>query len=108
MGRKELKKQYRDDWTPDKPTAGYCYVVAEVVYHCLAPTGSKVYCMNISDNETHWFIVGPEGEVLDFTANQFDSPIDYSKGKPRNFMTKHISRRGKILANLLGLEISFE
>ncbi len=31
MGKKYLKQQYREYWTPERPTTGYCYVVAEVV-----------------------------------------------------------------------------
>lgn len=104
MGRKHLKPQFKDKWTPERPTTGYCYVVAEVVYHYLAPKGSHPYVMKTGENTTHWFIKDPEGRVIDLTADQFDEPIDYSKGKPRNFLTKEISKRGKILANLLGLE----
>ena len=103
MGRKNLKPQYRDQWTPERPTTGYCYVVAEVVYHYLAPEGSRPYVMKIGENETHWFIKDPNDRVIDLTADQFDKTIDYSQGKPMNFLTKKISKRGKILAGLLGL-----
>lgn len=103
MGRKYLKPQFRDQWTPDRPTTGYCYVVAEVVYHYLVPKGSQPYVMKIGENETHWFIQDPGGRVIDLTADQFDEPIDYTQGKPRNFLTKNISKRGKMLATLLEL-----
>jgi len=103
MGIKYLKPQFRDQWTPDRPTMGYCYVVAEVVYHYLAPKGSRPYIMKTGENETHWFIKDPSGRVIDETADQFDEPIDYTRGKPRNFLTKDISKRGKMLGNLLGL-----
>lgn len=103
MGRKYLKPQFRDQWTPDRPTTGYCYVVAEVVYHYLAPKGSRPYVMKNCENGTHWFIKDPSGSVIDLTADQFDEPIDYTQGKPQNFLTKDISKRGKILANLLEL-----
>jgi len=105
MGRKHLKKQYKDDWTPERPTTGYCYVVTEVVYHCLAPEGSRAYCMKTEPGDTHWYIVTPGGEVVDQTSDQFDDPVDYSKGKPQNFLTKSISKRGRMLAELLGLEV---
>jgi len=103
MGKKHLRKQYRDQWTPERPTTGYCYVTAEVVYHYFAPTGSKPYVMKTGPNETHWFIKDADGKIIDLTADQFDEPVDYTKGKPQNFLTKQISKRGKILANLLGL-----
>ena len=106
MGKKHLKKQYKEDWKPERPTTGYCYVVAEVVYHYLAPTGSRPYCIKLTNNETHWFIMTLNGEILDLTSDQFDNPVDYTKAKPQNFLTKDISKRGKILAGLLDLELS--
>lgn len=104
MGKKHLRPQYKADWTPERPTTGYCYVVAEVTYHYLTPKGYIPHVMKTGEMETHWFLKSPDGEIIDFTADQFDEPLDYSKGKPQNFMTKDISKRGKILAQLLGLE----
>jgi hypothetical protein len=104
MGKKHLKPKYKDEWTPDRPTTGYCYVVAEVVYHYLAPKRSRPYIIKTGVNETHWFIRDPTGKVIDLTADQFDEPIDYDKAKPANFLTKQLSSRGKILASLLGLD----
>ena len=103
MGKRHVKPLYRDDWTPERPTTGYCYVVAEVVYHYLAPKGSRPYVMKTGDQETHWFIRDPQGKVIDLTADQFDKPLDYSQGKPANFLTKQISQRGQILASFLEL-----
>jgi hypothetical protein len=104
MGKKHLKPQYKNQWTPERPTTGYCYVVAEVVYHYLAPKGSRPYFMKTGVNETHWFIKDPDGKVIDLTADQFDDELlDYEKGKTQNFQTPQISKRGKILADLLGL-----
>ncbi len=103
MGEKYLKSQFKLLWTPDRPTIGYCYVVAEVVYHYLAPKGSRPYVMKTRENKRHWFIKDPSGRVIDPTADQFDEPQDYTQGKPQNFLTKDISKRGKILANLLEL-----
>jgi hypothetical protein len=59
--------------------------------------------MKTGVNETHWFIKDPDGKVIDPTADQFDELLDYEKGKPQNFQTPQISKRGKILADLLGL-----
>lgn len=102
MGPKYVKEPYRAKWTRSKPTTGYCYVVAEVVYHYCAPNGSRPCFMKTGSNESHWFVKTPSGEVIDLTADQFDEPLDYSKGKPQNFLTKEISNRGRILAGLLG------
>ena len=104
MGKKHLKPQYKNQWTPEHPTTGYCYVVAEVIYHYCAPKGSRSYVMKTGENETHWFIKAPDGNIIDLTVDQFDDElVDYEKGKPQNFQTKQISKRGKILADLLGL-----
>lgn len=103
MGKKYLKPQYRDEWTPERPTEGYCYVVAEVIYHYLAPEGCRPYVIKTGENQTHWFLKYPKGKVIDLTVAQFDEPVDYAQGKPHNFRTKEISKRGKILADLLGL-----
>ncbi len=103
MGKKYLKPQYRDQWTPERPTTGYCYVVAEVVYHYLAPKGSRPHIIKFGENDTHWFVRDPDGKVIDLTADQFDEPVDYTLGKPKNFQTKEISKRGRKLANLLEL-----
>lgn len=59
--------------------------------------------MKTSDSETHWFLRCADGKVIDLTDDQFDEPVDYTQGRPQNFMTKEISNRGKILADLLGL-----
>ena len=59
--------------------------------------------METGPGTSHWFIKDPEGNIIDLTADQFDQPLDYSKAKPTNFRTKQISKRGKILADLLGL-----
>jgi len=103
MGKKYLKPQYKNDWSHEKPATGYCYVVTEVAYHYLAPKGYAPYVMKTGDNDTHWFLKNPEGEIIDLTADQFDEIPDYSKGRPQNFLTKEISKRGEVLAQLLGL-----
>jgi len=104
MGKKHLRSQYKARWTPERPTTGYCYVVAEVLYHYLAPEGYRPCVMKTGANDTHWFLKGQDGSVIDLTEDQFDELLNYSEGKPQNFMTTEISRRGAILADLLGLE----
>ena len=103
MGKKHLKPKYKSDWTPERPTTGYCYVVTEVAYHHLAPEEYAPYVMKTGENETHWFLKNQEGDIIDLTADQFNIPLDYSKGKRQNFMTKQISKRGKWLSESLGL-----
>ena len=101
MGIKYLKSQYKSEWTPKRPTTGYCYVVSEVIYHYDSPEGSRPYKMKVGADE-HWFIKTPRGKIIDRTADQYNKPLDYSKGKPRNFKNK-LSPRGKELAKQLKL-----
>lgn len=103
MGKKHLKEPYKSKWTPERPTRGYCYVVAEVVYHHLAPEGSRPHMIRISKDETHWFVVATDGQIIDPTADQYDEPIPYEKATPHGFLTKEMSKRARILADLLGL-----
>ena len=101
MGKKGLKPQYRDRWTPERPTTGYCYVVTDVIFHYLAPEGSKPYVVRMN-GDTHYYLKLPNGEIVDDTSDQYDEPVPYEKGKPYPF-PKKISPRGKKLAELLGL-----
>lgn len=103
MRQRHLKDQYKNDLTPERPTTGYCYIVAEVVYHYLAPRGYSPHVMKTGDNETLWFLKNASGDIKDLTSGQFGVPPDYSKGKPQNILTKDISKRGRILAVLLKL-----
>ena len=104
MGNKHVKPQFRNDWSPKCPTIGNCYYVSEVIYHCLAPEGSKPYRLIDEDNEGHWFLRDPNGEVIDLTADQYDKPPDYSKGKHHAFRTKQMSKPACRLADLLDLK----
>jgi hypothetical protein len=103
MGTKYLKPPWRKEWSKERPTTGYCYVVSEVIYHYLAPKGSRPFVIK-NENYNHWFIRDPDGSPIDQTADQFDEPVDYTLGKPHNFRTKPISNRGRVLAELLGLK----
>jgi len=105
MGRKHLKPQYRKLWTPQTPTVGYCYVVCEVIHHCLASCKTRPHILKTRPNRTHWFLKLPNGQVIDWTANQFSKQLSYNEARPAAFLTKKMSQRGKILADLLGLRI---
>lgn len=104
MGTKRLKKQYRKEWSSDNPTFGYCYVTAEMIYHYLAPQGSKPCCARTSPTVVHWWVETPDGTILDGTGDQFQGQkIPYHEGKGCGFLTKQPSKRAQELAALLGL-----
>lgn len=103
MGKKYLKVG-KDKWTADRPTTGYCYVVSELVYH-YSNIRTQPYTLTHTDGGTHWFLkTKSTGEIIDLTADQIDGDFDYDSGIRRSFLTKQISKRGRILAQLLGLE----
>lgn len=69
MGKDELYPQYKESWTEKRPTTGYCSVAVEVFMRYFAPEGSKTYYVDTGDNETHWFIRDPNGDVIDPTKD---------------------------------------
>jgi len=53
------------------------------------------------ESEPHWWIQGPNDEVIDITADQFLTPVPYEKGIGKGFLTKKPSKRTqKLLAKL--------
>jgi len=102
MGTKYLKKDYKDKWSENNPTRGYCYVVSEVLYHYYY-IDTMPYILKVG-NENHWFLKDEDGKVMDYTADQYIFKLDYTKAKRAYFLTKEISNRGKVLANLLGVQ----
>jgi hypothetical protein len=113
MGKKHVNSPYRSDWDYDNPAGGYCYVISEVLINYslfgLAPEGSKSYCIVdkpfIGEDSSHWFIRNLQGDIVDLTISKNDKQHKYSKGKKKSFMkgTQKISKRGRMLAYLLGL-----
>ncbi len=105
MGSRYLKREYRTSWSPDNPTAGYCYVVSEMVMHYLAPNGTKSYALDTPAGK-HWFLKYPGEKVIDLTADQTNECLDYENAKQQIFIPvkNGVSKRAVILAEKLGLE----
>jgi len=106
MGKRQLLPEFRKSWTPENPTKNYCYVVANFVFHYLAPEGSQAYSLKgiPGDDGVHHFVKWPDGEIVDLAVDQFNNfgQIDYSKAEPvGNFPLRS---RAKILASLLGFD----
>jgi hypothetical protein len=113
MGRDGLKPLYRDAWTPDMPTRGYCWVVTELVYKLVLPElkkdhGYQLRRMDTGGGWEHWFLYNPDTDtVIDCTSDQFiyswGHLPDYTRGKPGR-MWPALSLRCRQLADLLGIE----
>lgn len=91
----------KEDWTPGKPTTGYCYMVSEAIYYNIAPEGARPARLANPDGVSHWFLVYPGEIVIDLTSDQCEIPFEYKKAEYRSFSSNEISKRAKILANKL-------
>lgn len=83
------------------PRAGYCYVVAEALWHMTGGKRSPYKPMFVKvDGVPHWFLKHERyGDILDPTADQFEWPhwLDHQQGRGKGFLTKKPSLRAKIL-----------
>ena len=75
------------------PAAGHCYVASEVIFHL---TGWKYKPMFIRhEGEPHWYLLSPDGDVVDVTHWQFRTPVPYDQGRGKGFLTPNPSKRAK-------------
>ena len=98
--RKHLTNDLRNIKYRSSPNGlvGHCYVASEALYHLLGgkKTGWKPMFIK-HENESHWFLKSNSGTILDPTAEQFETKVDYSKAKGKGFLTSSPSRRTSIL-----------
>lgn len=83
---------------------GHCYVMSEALYHLWGKyNGFRPHQMVVGD-VSHWFLKHEDGTVWDPTAGQFSPKIlDYSKARPRPFLTQKPSKRTQELLHRIGL-----
>ena len=80
------------------PFAGHCYVASEALYHLMGGSRSGFSPTFVRHEDApHWFLRGKDGRVLDPTAGQFRTPVPYSKGVGKGFLTKAPSRRAQVV-----------
>ncbi|MFC1977616.1 hypothetical protein ACFLWS_05060 [Chloroflexota bacterium] len=96
----------RDEWIAERPTTNYCWVVSEVAYRLVRPEGTTCWRVDVTgDGFYHWFLKDPDGTIVDLTLDQaegwWEIP-EYEKAK-RYYFRPAMSRRGKKLAELLGI-----
>lgn len=78
------------------PLDGHCYVATESFYALYGKAnGWKPYCHRSSNGDTHWWLQNGL-EILDITAEQFETEYDYSKGH-KQFFVNYPSKRCKII-----------
>lgn len=87
------------------PLSGHCYVASEALYYSL-PDRHHYKPMvasynSVSGKASHWWIQNRyTGEIIDPTAEQFTEEFRthlYSIGRGTGFLTKHPSKRTKML-----------
>lgn len=105
-----LTPQYRATLRPgDHPVTGHCAVAAEALYHLLGGKKSGLTPMvaRIPGGETHWWLRGPDGEIMDPTAEQFGSrslPAIYASGHGCGFQSpRGISKRAEEVIRRMGM-----
>ena len=89
-----LKPRYRAQNMAGNPSFGHCYVASEAFYHLRGgkAAGWVPVCVRIG-GDTHWWLRGPKGEIVDLTADQFKAPIPYAAGRGAGFLTSAPSAR---------------
>lgn len=82
-----LKPEWRN--RAAHPMAGHCSAASEALYHMFGgkPAGWVPVVLRLDENTTHWWLRGPNGEIVDATADQFPFPVPYERGKGCGFQT---------------------
>lgn len=81
------------------PRYGHCYVVSEAAFYLLGKKAKPAFIKH--EGKSHWLLKDKEGNVIDFTASQFNSIPDYTGAKPKGLMTKKPSKRAQKLIDRL-------
>ena len=81
---------------------GNCYVASEALYHLLGGRAAGWKPATVRhEGAVHWYLVHASGLVLDPTAAQFRRPPPYERGRGRGFLTRHPSKRARLLMDSL-------
>jgi hypothetical protein len=73
---------------------GHCYAASEAFYHLVGGRDAGYKPMFVvHENEPHWWVQGPDRKVWDLTAEQFEKPVPYERGKGKGFLTRDPSKR---------------
>ncbi len=85
LGDDMLKPEYRGAKGCMK---GHCYVASEALYHLLGGKSSGWVPHSIShEGGPHWYLKHMGGRIVDPTSDQFNTPVPYHKGAPKDFLT---------------------
>lgn len=75
---------------------GNCYIASEAYYHINGGKRAGYKPMQgYHEGTSHWWLVNDKGKVIDITASQFSTAVNYSSGCGRGFLTKRPSKKAK-------------
>lgn len=82
-----LLPQFRKEWSPTNPTAGFCSVASEAAWFVLGGSsqGWSAYTARDQNNTVHWWLQHTSGLVFDPTSEQYTSqniPLPYQTSAP--------------------------
>lgn len=93
-------------WKNSQGVEGHCYVATESLYYLLKilfpdrkykpkVLSHRTWPNGLHKGETHWFLEGTDGKILDPTKEQFNIPIKYKLSIGCGFLTNKPSKRAK-------------
>jgi hypothetical protein len=86
----------RPEWRGrSHPLAGHCYVASEALYHLRGRVDTPMHVRH--EGASHWFLRTLDGQVLDVTAAQFETPVPYEAARGKGFLTREPSMRARTL-----------
>lgn len=75
-----LKKEYRGV-EGKHPLYGHCYVATEAYFYARGGEDSGLEPRTVQhEGTTHWWLETEDGQIIDLTAEQFDTPVPYGAG----------------------------
>lgn len=82
-----LHKEYKNGWSKENPSYGFCAISAEVAWFLLGGKEAGWTAWNVRDEDgsTHWWLQHKDGVLFDPTRSQFDcigKKPPYERGLP--------------------------
>ena len=82
-----------------------CYIASEAYFHlCGGKASGLKPVQGYHEGVSHWWLVNRHGRIIDITSKQFKTPVDYSKGRGRGFLTKKPSKRAQEILNAIAID----
>lgn len=85
INKKYLQSKYRPLWDVNKSnrnvvTTGYCFLTTLALHYFVFNSESQIMRIKDAKKKVDHFYILNDQNIIDLTADQFDFPLDYSKG----------------------------